>query len=300
MGATNWVTLVLMDPALETLLDGAIDYAGLFPPAKLDMEPAVREYLAHLNGPESLLVNRFVCPASRLRELGDVLGRVDPDEQFGITVIGSGVDVVENDLEAMRAFSQRFGEDFEIEGFEVKANRDIAGSVRAIQRLANLDLFLEVPLDANTTDALHIIAGSESASAKARTGGLDPDAFPPPALLANFLRECLDLNLPFKLTAGLHHPIRRRDPATGGVMHGFLNVLIALALAEEHDLTRAEITAILEEESARNFVVEPSEVGHRDMRAGLDAIDAVRTLFAGFGSCSVSEPVQDLRDLGLW
>ena len=129
-----------MDPALETLLDGAIDYAGLFPPAQLAMEPALREYLGHLNGPENLLVNRFVCPAARLNELGDVLHDLAPDEQFGICVIGSGISTLANDIELMRAFSQRFGEAFEIEGYEVRANDDVAGILRAIQKLANLDL----------------------------------------------------------------------------------------------------------------------------------------------------------------
>jgi hypothetical protein len=289
-----------MDPALETLLDGAIDYAGLFPPAGLDMEPALREFLGHLNRPESLLVNRFVCTATRLSELGDRLHDLAPDEQFGICVIGSGIATLANDIELMRTFSQRFGETFEIEGYEVRANDDVPGSLRAIQKLANLDLYLEIPFNEDTTDSLHMIANSEAASAKARTGGLDASAFPSSEQLANFLRECLDLNLSFKLTAGLHHPIRRKGPETGGTMHGFLNVMIALALAEEHDLNRAEIAAILDDENARNFVIEPSEVGHKDLRACLESIDAVRTLFAGFGSCSVSEPVEDLRALGLW
>ncbi len=283
-----------MDPALETLLDGVIDYAGLFPPAKLDMEPALREYLGHLNGPESLLVNRFVCPVGRLAELGDLLHTLAPEEQFGICVIGSAIATLANDIEFMRGFSQRFGENFEIEGYEVRSSDDVEGSLRAIQKLANLDLYLEIPFGDGTTDALHIIANSEAASAKARTGGAEPKDYPTSEQLANFLRECLDLNLSFKLTAGLHHPVRRNE------MHGFLNVLVALALAEEHDLNRAEIAAILSEENARSFVIEPSEVGYKDMRASLESIDAVRTLFAGFGSCSVSEPVEDLRALGLW
>jgi hypothetical protein len=289
-----------MEPALETLLDGAIDYAGLFPPAKLGMKDAVREFLRHLNGPESLLVNRFACTATRLRELGDVIHELDPDEEFGVTVIGSGVPSLAENIEQMRTFSQRFGENFEIEGYEVRSTEDVAGSVKAIQKLANLDLYLEIPFDDKMIDSLHIIANSEAASAKARTGGLEAKAFPTSAQLANFLRECLDLNLSFKLTAGLHHPIRRLDPETRGTMHGFLNVMVALALAEEHDLNRAEIAAILDDQNARNFVVEPSEVGHMNLRACLDSIGAVRTLFAGFGSCSVDEPVEDLRALGLW
>lgn len=289
-----------MDPALETLLDGVIDYAGLFPPAKLDMGEAVAEYLKHLVHSESLLVNRFVCPASRLAELGGALEEARTDAQFGVSVTGSGIDQLDVDRVLIESFSKKFGDQFAVEGFEVRSGPDVEHALRALRPLSQLDLYLEVPLDDDVNEALHAIAESELASAKARTGGLEPSAFPTSATLANFLRECLDLNLSFKLTAGLHHPIRQFDPVTGGTMHGFLNVLVALALAEEHDLTRGEIAGILDDDNPRNFVFEPSSVGHRDLRADLDAIDGVRTLFAGFGSCSIDEPAIDLKALGLW
>lgn len=289
-----------MDPALEALLDGVIDYAGLYPPARLDMEPAVREYFRHLGGPDSLIVNRFVCPASRLAELGDVLDKFHPDVIFAITATGAGTEQIDADRAALDAHAKRFGSHFEVEAFETKSIGDVQASLRALKPLAHLDLYLEVPLDDHIEESLHAIADAEFASAKARTGGQEPAAFPPSARLANFMRECLDLNLAFKLTAGLHHPIRRLDPTTGATAHGFLNVLIALALAEEHELNRAEITAILEDENAHNFIVDGNEAGHGDLRAGLQSIDAVRTLFSGFGSCSLEEPVEDLKALGLW
>lgn len=289
-----------MQPGLETLLDGVIDYAGLFPPAKLDMEPALQEYLRHIAGPESLLLNRFVCPVDRLSELGDLIAHSNPESSFPITVIGSSVDHAKEDRKAIEAHEQRFGNEFEVEGYEVRASSNVHESLRQLEPLTDFDLFLEVPLDAHVGDSLHAIAETETASAKARTGGLEASAFPSSARLAEFLRECLDLNLSFKLTAGLHHPVRRPDPQTGATMHGFLNVLFALALAEEHELTRAEIASVLEDQDPRNFFAEGNEVGYRGFRTDVDSIEAMRTLFAGFGSCSVDEPVADLRALGLW
>ena len=79
-----------MSRALNTLLDNVIDYAGLFPPAKLDMEAAVSEYLELLNSPESWLVSRFVCTAARLTELADELEAQKAEIGFGISVIGTG------------------------------------------------------------------------------------------------------------------------------------------------------------------------------------------------------------------
>ena len=70
-----------MLPSARLLLDGISDYAGLFPPAALAMSEAFDRYVEHRQGPRSFMVSRFVCPASRLGELGDM----DPDcEAFGV------------------------------------------------------------------------------------------------------------------------------------------------------------------------------------------------------------------------
>ena len=64
---------------------------------------------------------------------------------------------------------------------------------------------------------------------KFRTGGLAAELFPTPVELAAVICACRDRELPFKLTAGLHHALRHTDPETGFTHHGFLNVLVAAA-----------------------------------------------------------------------
>ena len=54
-------------------------------------------------------------------------------------------------------------------------------------------------------------------------------AFPDRGPLAAFLIGAAELGVPFKATAGLHHAVRYRDPATGFNHHGFLNLLLATA-----------------------------------------------------------------------
>ena len=54
----------------RALLAGLVDYAGLFPPAALDMEAAVAEYARRRRAPEAWMLGRFVAPAARLVELG--------------------------------------------------------------------------------------------------------------------------------------------------------------------------------------------------------------------------------------
>ncbi len=60
-----------MPSSATALLAGVVDYAGLFPPAALDMRHAVAEYAAALAGADAWMLGRFVVPAGRLAELAD-------------------------------------------------------------------------------------------------------------------------------------------------------------------------------------------------------------------------------------
>ena len=69
--------------ALHALLDGLIDYAGLFPPAKLPMGDAVRNYAAYLRSEHEWMLGRFICPVSRLEEFRGATGDLLPHEGEG-------------------------------------------------------------------------------------------------------------------------------------------------------------------------------------------------------------------------
>ena len=62
-----------MSATLRVLLGSIVDYAGLFPPARLPLDQAVRNYLRYRSEPESWMLGRFVLPAARLDESGDWL-----------------------------------------------------------------------------------------------------------------------------------------------------------------------------------------------------------------------------------
>jgi len=106
--------------------------------------------------------------------------------------------------------------------------------------------------------------------------------------------------VPFKATAGLHHPVRHYDDGLDTEMHGFLNVFVAAVLAAERDLDRSDVEAILREDTADNFRFLKDAIAWRDLTASLDGVRHVRdTLARSFGSCSFEEPVDHLRDLEL-
>ena len=58
-----------MNASLRALVAGIVDYAGLFPPAKLPLDQAMRHYARYRTEAEAWMLGRFVCPAVRLGEL---------------------------------------------------------------------------------------------------------------------------------------------------------------------------------------------------------------------------------------
>ena len=136
--------------------------------------------------------------------------------------------------------------------------------------------------------------------AKIRCGGVTADAFPSVEAVAAFVAACRDAGVPFKATAGLHHPIRHTDAATGFAMHGFLNLLAAAVFAHADRLAEDEIAVLLAEQEPEAFAVAPDGLAVHGRFAGVAAIEAARReLFVAYGSCSFSEPVEDLQALGV-
>ncbi|HEX3747282.1 MAG TPA: hypothetical protein VHW09_25270 [Bryobacteraceae bacterium] len=142
------------------------------------------------------------------------------------------------------------------------------------------------------------------AFAKMRTGGLTPDTIPSTGAIADFLCYVSQHRVPFKATAGLHHPMRSMRALTyaadspRSIMHGFLNVFIAAASAwyGEDEL----LEDILQEEDPRAFTFVGDVLHWRDYGLSTEQIETSRRDFAhSFGSCSFEEPVADLRELGL-
>lgn len=290
-----------MKGSLERLLEQVFDYAGLFPPARLDMEAAVAEYLRHRSGAESQIMDRFVCSSTQLESLGRELAKHPAGQPIPVAVVGlndgSLDDALVHDAEKMTQFLDKSGSLADIEAYEVRLPdlAELPAYLQKLQSFNQVEVYGEVPWGPDVLDALSLLAERDWLGAKARTGGLQVDAYPMSMDLAGFIRECVQLELPFKLTAGLHHPFRSHREEVATKMHGFLNVLVAATLALAQDLATSEISAILDSESVDDFRFTDTEVAFRDYAANLEQIDEARDLFIGIGSCSVEEPISDLR-----
>jgi hypothetical protein len=120
-----------------------------------------------------------------------------------------------------------------------------------------------------------------------------------------FIRLCVAARVPFKATAGLHHPIRSRHPFTYqpgspvGVMHGFLNLFLAAAFLRAGK-EPAIAVELLKEEYAQAFHFDSEGLLWREHRVSLRDLAAARQGFSiSFGSCSFAEPIEDLQSLHL-
>jgi hypothetical protein len=135
---------------------------------------------------------------------------------------------------------------------------------------------------------------------KLRCGGAEPRAFPTSEQVAAVIGLCRDEGVPFKATAGLHHPIRRLDPSAGAMSHGFLNVFGAAILAHACGLGENELRQMIEDEDPTHFVFAGDRFIWHDYSATTEEIARIRAAAVmSFGSCSFDEPRDDLRQLGL-
>jgi len=287
-----------MTTGLRALLSGIIDYAGLYPPASLNLKDATAQYRRYLNGPESWIMNRFICPALKLEELGGLIG--DVDEPWAITALVSSLTNLSDELPLIDEFVAEYEDVASVECVEVKATEPLSARIlRPVSELEVEETFVEIALGEHLLDDLASIAEVGRVGAKARTGGEKPDQFPAIESLAAFIQECVNLSISYKMTAGLHHPYRHHHPSVKTEMHGFLNVLAGGLFAMTADLSRSEIEDILAEERVGAFEITDEGIRWNELHATLDEIEEFRDIFRTIGSCSVEEPLEDLAGIGL-
>ena len=239
------------------MLERIIDHAALFPPASMSLPDALAEDRRARESPHADMLNRFVVPAARLAEL--------PAERAPLSVVLGGAE----DAELVAGAEGVEAVELVLDGPRPQP-ADLVATYRALQPLG-VETYFELVLDESWRDSIPAAIGAVAAvggRVKLRCGGA---SIPSVEQVALVIACCREAGVPFKATAGLHHPVRR------GEEHGFLNLLAATTAPA------GRLEAVLAEEDA----------------SAIDFADADRALFTSFGSCSWREPVDDLRELGL-
>lgn len=292
--------------SIRALLSEIVDYAGLFPPSQLSMPEAVINYATYKNSNYNWMLGRFVVPVSRLEEFlesaRDFISR-DGGDSWRLSVLASE-DIYETVSEVIE-FNAANAPEAVIDTLETRANS--SDEIEYITEAVPSDLmtYIEIPSTGDIADLIAALAINNQ-RAKIRLGGVTRDAFPKTGQIIRFIRTCLAANLPFKATAGLHHPVRCIKPLTyeknapQGTMNGFLNVFLAVAFMRRA-FKRRLIKELLEDEWPESFMFDDNGVLWRQEHfLSTDQLKHLRhSNIISFGSCSFEEPIEDLQEIGL-
>ena len=291
--------------SIRALLTGIVDYAGLFPPSQVSMAKAVANYAAYKKGDYKWMLGRFVVPVSRLEEFTGCAKEffTHDEETWRLSILAS--DDIYKTVHQIEDFNHAHAPLAVADALEVKAetNYEIKEISNAVH--GGLETYFEIPTGdalADLISTLAIVGGR----AKIRTGGVSEEAFPPTEQITKFMRVCMAANVPFKATAGLHHPLRCVKPLTyeanapEGTMNGFLNVFLAAAFLRQGYQPRL-INELLKSKRADDFLFSDNGVLWRQEHF-LNSLQIENVRIHGaisFGSCSFVEPVEDLQEIGL-
>ncbi|NNF07032.1 MAG: hypothetical protein HKN21_09750 [Candidatus Eisenbacteria bacterium] len=312
---------------LHYFFQNLIDYAGLFPPAKLPMAKAVAEYQSLLTREETWMLSHFICPLGRLEDFQEQFRKqVSEEASWTVSFLPRGGEDVNAFLSNLREdvwqfekVSQSLDRRATLKAIEVKlpAIRNGAALTQLVKDCRIMlsdsaigDIFLEVGFDEDWEDSLpetveHLAkAAGENrgprVGLKIRTGGISADLHPSPDQVAGFLSAAKTHGLAFKATAGLHHPYRHFAPAVQTKQHGFLNLFVGATLFDHGLINQAALASLLDCEDGSRFKIREDGISFGDATASAEQARQTRERFAiSYGSCSFDEPIEDLRALDL-
>ena len=301
--------------SLKLFLTKLIDYAGLFPPANLDIIPALINYQKYIECEDNWMMSQFIIPLNDLKNI-TVKDMELFDEFFPLDLsILSGN--LANDIEKLNSFKNLYPNKVKFSGLETRISnldelQDLLTSTNSTIKNNNLNLatFFELPYCENWIEKMQIAVKTISEfndvnhtnyGFKLRCGGIKADMFPEPSFVSNAILNCMKNDIPMKFTAGLHHPIRHYNDSVNTKMYGFFNIFIGGMLAQKFDLNNDQLIEILTDENQQNFIFNEDEFKWKNYKITNEEIEQFRSKnFISYGSCSFDEPREDLTNLGLF
>ena len=277
------------------------------------MPETMRNYHAYRDGANQWMLGRIVVPVSRFGEFeaaadGLLAESRDPvtDDCWVISALTApaGDERFPRDLEAIEAFNERHlrrgSHAVAVDTIEVAVSGP--GEIDSALDIVPEFIFPYFELDhrVDVRGQVAALAGMD-AGAKIRSGGITPDLHPTPEEFVRFIGACCDAEIPFKATAGLHHPLRHPAESVGCDQYGFLNVFVCACLAWwDGDLSPGFLQRVLEARTIEEFTFEPDRLGFGEHLLSCEHVEQARERFChAYGSCSFVEPLEDLVELGL-
>ncbi|MDD5363599.1 MAG: hypothetical protein PHN88_15865 [Ignavibacteria bacterium] len=315
---------------------GIIDYAGMYPPANLNLADAFRNYCNYLVSQDEWMISRFVCSLNSFENIfkgGSAALKMVEDFDFGrwisFSILLNQEPKVKDflisfrkDLEKVKKISEEYPGKVVADTFEFKLPAELNGKfgTHAVKKmleeindvltwsgLLGARIFVEPPIDNNYNSVFRKLAEASAdsnhkgsrAGLKLRTGGITQESFPSVEQIASALDACKQNKIPFKATAGLHHPVRHQNENAGLKMHGFFNVFGAGILHFANSLSENELRNIVMDENGSAFGFTNDIFSWNDITADKTMVEKARNEFViSFGSCSFDEPREDLNKMG--
>jgi len=266
-------------------LRGLVDDAAMFPPGNAPLDIAVREHLGHRSSAYASLIGPLLVRDTDVDRVPELT-----HEPLEIGVIAtSGPRALEQSVATLHDFPH-----VRVVAFEIPLGDQSAGElVTALTVPDGVTVSVELSRAPAGPDAAWIDAADEISAAgwqvKFRTGGVEPSAYPDEPELAAVLAALVPRR--FKLTAGLHRAVRNTQLGTGFEQHGFVNIMVAV---------RRLLAGAATDEAAEVLAIRDGGRLAAEVRSWTaDDATAVRETFRGFGCCGVTEPCEDLLELGL-
>jgi len=301
-----------MAPAsLRALLTRSIDYAGMFPPCDLELEPALKNQAEYVRANDSWMLSTFVLPVAKFSDAAPLVSQFDKHHSLRISALAAKTEnakdflaELKNAAETIRSFQKQHVDLVSVVQLEMFLPQDVdlakLNETTGLLGDLKLQTFWETPAEsAEQMIALLARAKQPAFGYKLRTGGVTADSFPGSVQISRAILASTKHHVPIKFTAGLHHPVRQFRDEVKTEMHGFLNVLGAGVLSAEHHWDEAQMIEMLEDQQAADFEFHDTVFAWRDWEVTLDRIKARRKFVTSFGSCSFDEPREDLRALNL-
>ena len=241
-----------MKESLRTFMDGLIDYAGLFPPADLPLNEAIKEYISQINSSNSQMLSRFIIHTSKMNDLDEFIPLFKDIGALKLSVLGGGgnsddeyLNKINQNIVDINNYRGKHGNKIDIDVMECKMPSNSPSKITMKKATASLNEnglthyheFAELPpvgmnystdIDDSSWDneilpTVKLISKLDNAGIKLRCGGIIKEAFPSVEQVAAMIQTCVIVGVPMKFTAGLHHPIRHFSEEYDEFMHGFIN-----------------------------------------------------------------------------
>ena len=102
--------------SLKLFLTSLIDYAGLFPPAKLKLEPALNNFRNDIKCADNWILSQFIIPLIKLQTITDEMMRgFSHNTPLKLSILTNDLN---EDISLLNHFKNKFGVKVEFSGLE--------------------------------------------------------------------------------------------------------------------------------------------------------------------------------------